>query len=253
MRRSKRNVILVLLLALLPLVSLSYYLVNPYEVRAYLAPWSGLRGMEAGVYVDPTMPAGDVESFRKVVQEARERVSGFFGGEISQPVVVASYSPACQEWYGRGAGVSRRGPLGASVVLSPKGENTDVLSHEWAHCEFARRVGLWALHTGHIPVWFDEGLAMQNDHRALYDTIAVEGRPSQEDLSSIASQEQFWSGGGRGAVWAYRLARQEVECWLHVVGKRGLEELLLRLKQGENFPELYSSIEQRDRENPGND
>lgn len=59
------------------------------------------------------------------------------------------------------------------VVISPNGLDVDVTAHELTHAELHYR-----LYDGKIlpktilPIWFDEGVATQNDYRERYNEIA---------------------------------------------------------------------------------
>jgi hypothetical protein len=244
MRIRRRYIVVPLLGLFLPALAAGYYFQETLEGRSYLAPWSGLTRLDDGLYVDPGMPPEERERVKTVVSESLQRVEHFFGTTTSRPTIIATYTPALQEWLGTTAGVAHRSLIGSNIVLSPTGENVDVLSHEWTHCVLGARVDAMTLLRGRLPVWFDEGLAMQNDRRPLYAVDAVEGMPTPEELVIIATRDGFQTGGGKGAVYAYRLARQEVARWYRIAGKKGLNEFIRRVKEGDDFMTAYKAVEE---------
>jgi hypothetical protein len=63
--------------------------------------------------------------------------------------------------------------LNRAVMLSPRGIDAVIAAHELAHVELHERLGS---HAGHVPQWFDEGLAVlvSDDPRYLRPETAVD-------------------------------------------------------------------------------
>ena len=60
--------------------------------------------------------------------------------------------------------------LRTEVVLDLAHFSIDVTAHELVHAELAQRLGFWT-RTVKLPVWFDEGIAVQLDRRADFDDV----------------------------------------------------------------------------------
>ncbi|MEM7081000.1 MAG: hypothetical protein AAF513_20470 [Pseudomonadota bacterium] len=160
--------------------------------------------------VAPSCPAS-------VTSPAATRVAALFGATTSTPIITCPATPR----FGLGAtiGTTHIAPgLPSIIVLNPEGgASIDVTAHEWAHAEIAQRTS--ALHrTYRLPTWFDEGLAMQVDHRSAFSRPALVGllqkHPAPE-LSEIASPGDFFvfNKEGNGTLH-YAYARCVVGDWL---------------------------------------
>ena len=125
-----------------------------------------------------------------LVKQAQTRLAGFYPDVLSTPYLVCLPQPTLG--LGHIIGTTHFAPgLPAIIVLNPDGQNVDVLAHEWAHAEFASRVGVLT-RTYQVPTWFDEGLAMQVDWRDSYTDAAMAEllqetghRPVLEEISSL--------------------------------------------------------------------
>ena len=139
--------------------------------------------------------------------EAEARVTDFFKGYRSKPLVRSTLKSAL------GVNVetasARFAPLLPTVfVIGPKGQNVDVIAHEIAHAEIRTRVGLLA-RDFRLPTWFDEGLAMQLDHREPFASMAdfdLTQGVTVPRLAEIGTPKRFFVPGYQGTVH-YTLAR----------------------------------------------
>ena len=108
-------------------------------------------------------------SKKQLLQEAKDRIEAKFGIMQSEPVIVFfekqdSFWPLQLNKYGSASFLGSK----TCVVIGPKGQNVDVIAHELMHAETEHRVGYWRRWL-EVPIWFDEGLAMQVDHRERYN------------------------------------------------------------------------------------
>lgn len=179
-------------------------------------------------------------------EKARARVGALLGPVRSSPLIL------CQARPGLGLdvpyGTTRFAPLLPSiVVVGPFGRNLDVLSHEWAHAELASRTGV-LLRMYRVPVWFDEGLAMQLDQRPDYSEVALKryraaGLFSGVTLARLARPEQFFHDGDLGKSH-YALARCVVGRWLHTAHPRmDLLAFLQNISWWRAFPDHNFEVE----------
>lgn len=116
----------------------------------------GLERVAPGVYAEPGLPASRRQQVVSAVEEANRRVDRFYGGRVSSPRIVACLTDGC---YRRIGGGGERGVavLNSAVMLSPRGVDPVIASHEMSHVELHTR-----LHSSgaRVPQWFDEGLAV---------------------------------------------------------------------------------------------
>lgn len=155
----------------------------------------------------------------ELLSAARERVAGLFGSVQSAPLIGCLPEPALgvAVTYGQ----TRFAPLlPAVVLLGPKGQNLDVAAHEWAHAELSKRLGVLT-RSWRVPVWFDEGLAMQVDERPEYQLDQLAAVPgAQPQLEGLATSKQFFSDRAELGRLRYGFARCVVQRW-HSVTLQG--------------------------------
>lgn len=114
------------------------------------------------------------------------------------------------------------------------------------HAETHQRIYQNSTDTSSIPIWFDEGLAVQNDYREPYSNESwlklTDNGQNIPSLSEYSSGEIFFSGSTEDRRARYCLAGHEVSEWLEKNGRSGLLSLLKRVNQGESFSELYFAV-----------
>ncbi|MEM7003071.1 MAG: hypothetical protein AAF529_19950, partial [Pseudomonadota bacterium] len=89
-----------------------------------------------------------------LLNHAEQRVAAFFGTTTSKPWIRCPVRPRLGVGAGIGATFISPG-LPSVILLGPDGAGSvDVIAHEWAHAEIAKRVG--GLRRNLLmPVWFD--------------------------------------------------------------------------------------------------
>ncbi|WP_201761448.1 MULTISPECIES: hypothetical protein [unclassified Nonomuraea] len=114
----------------------------------------GLQRLRSGLYAEPGLAPAQRRHVAEVVEQANQRVRDFFGGRASAPDVLVCLTDDC---YRRIGGGRERGiaVLNRSVMLSPRGVDPVIASHELTHVELHVR-----LDGAEVPQWFDEGLAV---------------------------------------------------------------------------------------------
>ncbi|MET8138992.1 hypothetical protein ABZU32_01645 [Sphaerisporangium sp. NPDC005288] len=195
----------------------------------------GLEDLGEGVYAEPETPAVRGERLLGVVREAERRVADFYGGRKSSPRVLACVTDGC---YRRIGGGGERGVavLNRAVMLSPRGLDVVIASHELSHVELRAR-----LDGGDVPQWFNEGLAVLVSGDARY--LAPAGSP---DRCLVASDKALpaelgrWreAAGGDGNLYAEAACR--VSRWVTANGgSRAVLSLIDRLNAGEEFDAVF--------------
>ena len=150
-----------------------------------------------------------------IVTQSSIRVTELMGTAESRPIIACLNTPRV------GINISHgqtRFALGLPplVLIGPEGINEDVISHELVHAELATRLGLlkraWML-----PTWFDEGMAMQVDHRLDYNLQALRRFQSRGDLQYPALDEiassAFFVAGDQGK-YHYAYSKCLVAHWI---------------------------------------
>ena len=156
---------------------------------------------------------------QELLGAARERIANLYGAVQSAPLIGCVSEPALGVAVAYGQ--TRFAPLlPAVVLLGPKGQNLDVAAHEWAHAELSERVGVLT-RSWRVPVWFDEGLAMQVDHRPEYrrDQLAA-AQGALPQLAQLATAAQFFTDRSESGRLHYALARCVVGRW-HQIALQG--------------------------------
>ena len=185
------------------------------------------------LYVDSAMSKQQQQQFLTTVEQSRSEISRFFGGMQSFPKIYACASKKCFRRFG-GISAKAKSIDDNTVILSKKGLDKITLSHELAHVELHKRLGsphVW----NKVPMWFDEGLAVMacNDPKYRNQNSPISDKQSIK-LNELVTQNQ-WVSAVRGKKPAYSIARKAVENWYRSAGKKGLQDMILRMKKGETF------------------
>ncbi len=150
------------------------------------------------------------------VAEAWERVDGFFGPHRSRPILRCLNGP--RAGLNVVTGTARFAPfVRPLLVIGPKGRTVDIIAHELAHGEISARTSP-LLRSYKLPVWFDEGLAMQLDLRVTYGPDVLEAYRNDPaiklpGLDEIGRPSGFFVPGDQGKAH-YALAKCVVGVWL---------------------------------------
>lgn len=189
-------------------------------------------GVVACALID-AMPSGqDLDEHSELVTAARQRISDLFGTPKARPVLVFwsqtdFFVKLRLNQYASTHMIGWR----ACVFIGPKGQTVDIVAHELVHAEVFERVGAWARWT-QVPVWFDEGLAMQVDYREKY--VLPEGSRTAF-IRNAASPADFFVADDQELTENYAAAKMEVARWVSSVGSKEVYARLARIQSGETF------------------
>ena len=217
--------------------------------RALLVFVAVLSSATAGyAYLNPGIAACIVSKKNQVrsaihdqlVTDSRARIQQTFGSLQSNPLVVFFDEPDTF-WPFRPNEYGSTNFIGSKVcvIIGSKGQNIDVLSHELMHAEIAERVGHWRRFT-ELPVWFDEGLAMQVDYRIAYDLPASESSKA-DDVKSLRTAGDFFTANDATLTKNYASAKTVVKKWVSDVGSSNVYRQLERVRAGESFDSVIIS------------
>lgn len=194
----------------------------------------GFQPMGGGLYVDRDMPVETRSSAEAIVEQARQNVAEFYGGLKAHPLVFACSTAEC---YRRLHGGGSRGMaiLSQALVLSPRGLNVTIATHELSHIELHRRVGTLRAYRGAVPAWFDEGLAVIVSNDTRYLKPGGDGdRCLQSSDQPLPETQRAWLRPGDDSLYAVAACR--VSRWMATHGGGdGVLRLVDRMAAGEDF------------------
>ena len=212
-----------------------------YDTLACLfVDYSKFVQIDKNVYVSPDTTAQNRTELLSLIAQAKARVIAVYGQYSATPVIIAGRNMNSLGIFASNEYASTKFlPGRAYVVLGPKGHNIDVVAHELVHAQIFEHIGFWG-RTLKLPVWFDEGAAMQVDYREKYNLIGI------ENVKLVGSELQytwqFFQGDDKQLTHHYARAKNEVHRWLRKVGHKGIIVLLNRIKQGESFDHVYATL-----------
>lgn len=200
----------------------------------------GFTEAQPQVYVERGVSAEQRRQAVSVLDRASQRVTDFYQGRQSSPQVLICFTSTCYERIG-GGDERGRAILDRAIMLSPRGIDVVIASHELAHIELHKRLSSGS----EVPQWFDEGLAVlvSDDRRYLLpdslpgtatDRCRVEpGRTLPETLA------QWRSAADREQVYAESACR--VSRWIDGRGgPAAVLDLIDRLNRGESFAATFT-------------
>ncbi|MGW0200876.1 hypothetical protein [Nonomuraea sp. NPDC003201] len=194
----------------------------------------GLERLQPGVYAEPGLPPDRRRHVSEVVEQANQRVRDYFGGRKSSPDLLVCLSDDC---YRRIGGGRERGiaVLNRAVMLSPRGVDPVIASHEMTHVELHAR-----LNGADVPQWFDEGLAVvvSDDPRYLAPTGDRCLADSRQPLPVTLEE---WLRAASADPQMYARAACRVSRWAGTNGgKEAVRTLVERLSAGQAFPDIQT-------------
>lgn len=234
-----RFVFPVILIFLLLITGTAFYLYPPEIYRCLfisLSPDFEKIGHE--IYISKNTPDEIRDSVYSLIKEADNRVKSFWesGKRVGNPKIIYCHSNDALLMLSRKKSVvTYKTPINCYIIISKNSLDLDIISHELFHTEFAARIG-YLNSMYEIPVWFDEGLAMQVDYRSQfsdseYDKCKdrIEGKIK---LSELTTSEEFWSDN---YYLHYLKSGHEINQRMKKSGKKGLKKLITSIKEGESF------------------
>jgi hypothetical protein len=168
------------------------------------------------------------EKLLTVIDLGKSRVNQTFGNMIAKPkVVIAANDIEASDFGSNPYGQALLTPLGQCIVFGPKGQNVDVIAHEYTHAEVHYRVG-WLNHMLNVPIWFNEGVALLVDFREPY--LLENIKLSFDQINSVKSD------GFDFSIASYKASRVLVE---HL-DKSTFYDDLEKLKQGQDIKSVFA-------------
>ena len=232
---------LLVLLIFVPVSAMAHFFLFPQQTRSILIGFSDFK-KEGRLYFNSNTPNSKIDSVRSLIQLASRRVTTFWGQKTCDPAFIYCDTESDFNKYGNPFPVPAvtHIKLGAHIVISKEGIDLDIIAHEMSHAELYERIGFYNW-TFKIPTWFDEGLAMQNDHRDYYseDTLKAksDNYKNMPDVRKLVSGRQFNETGTHEQVMLnYMAAKHEVKLWYT---KEKLDKFIKDINAGKSFDEAF--------------
>jgi hypothetical protein len=188
----------------------------------------GLTGVSDHVYSERGLTAAQKDQLAGLAVDARRRVELFYGVRESEPRLLACFTEKCYDRIG-GGGEKGVAVVNRAVMLSPRGLDEVIASHEMAHVELHQRLD------AEVPQWFDEGLAVvvSDDPRYLGEHCRI---PFDGLLPETLSA---WLAAAGADQQVYSQAACRVQRWLAANGGRdAVLALIERMNAGAEFPAI---------------
>ncbi len=219
MRRRRKLVLRgsLIILLFLPLLALGHYFVFPEETRCVLIDISDF-SKDNNLYFKAGVDINTLNIIRKYISDAEKRDSEFLGSLTCKPSFIYCNNEAEYAKYGNGSGspACTHTKLGAYIVLSKDGLNTNIIAHEIIHAELYHRIGFFRYQFA-IPVWFNEGLAMQTDYRADFSEDSLKKYSDSfrnlPSLRKLGTASQFYSGTNEKIILNFATSRYTIQNW----------------------------------------
>lgn len=185
--------------------------------------YSNYSEIAPNIFVSDSFNLTQTDKLFSKITQGKSRVNTTFGQMISNPKVVFTANESEASVFGSNIyGNALLTPLGQCIVFGPKGQNIDVIAHEYTHAEVHHRVG-WLKHLLNVPIWFNEGVALLVDFRKPYLLENID--LSSKEIEFVKNNEFNFSLGN------YQAARVLVDR----IDKSSLYKNLERLKQGQDI------------------
>ena len=229
----KRTILVTCCSALgLGLATLAYAV--PGATACAIVESTRLESLPDGTLVESGSSAPERDKLLDLMSRARARIEKTYGAPRAKPIVVffqdtQFFWPLKLNAYGSTSFIGSR----ACVMVGPKGQNLDVVAHELMHAELFERVGYLRRFT-EVPVWFDEGIAMQVDFRPRYEL--PKGEPIDTTyVRQLETVRQFFQPNDQQLTKNYAAAKAEAAQWLSEVDAQSLYQRFDRIRTGEQF------------------
>ena len=229
------------LLIILAAVISAIFLAANFTKIGYMSmiKYHGFKEVRDNIFIDKNY-LDEEDQVLSMIDSANERNEAFFGELQGETVIIITDDKEKLNKLGNSGSTAFtttyvvNGAHNFTVVSGEKAE-LDILAHELSHAEIHSRIykGKWSS-KDILPVWFDEGLAMQNDYRDKYSESEFKKIDNVRDITTV-NDEEFFDSNKDIRVENYILAKHTVSCWIDAKGKEEVSKLLDAINKGENW------------------
>lgn len=197
----------------------------------------GMEELQPDLYVERNLSADRHQQVVDFADAARRLIHDFYGSRDSSPRILACTTETC---YRRIGGGRERGVavLNRAIILSPRGLDPVIASHEMSHVELHHRLG-WR--SEGVPQWFDEGLAVvvSNDPRYLGPSP---DRCKVDADGALPETLHQWLDAARADEQVYARSACRVVRWMDANGgPAAVRKLIEQLNSGNKFDAVMTS------------
>ena len=237
-----KNILRVLLIILLflPLIAAAHFFIFPQETRCILIDFAGFK-QQQNIYYRKKVPVGTIQQLIKLKFDAEKKVTNFWkdADNIRYKLIYCESQQDYKNYGSEGSPAVANIKMGAYVVMPKNMFDVNILSHEISHTVLYRKIGWYRLHFK-IPVWFDEGLAMQVDDRDYYSIDTLLHKKAVgiilPDVTQMDTPEKFHNGSAEQIMLNYSTAKYIVHEWLM---KNSLNTFIKAIDNGYSFEKSY--------------
>jgi len=157
------------------------------------------------------------ERYDALLTDARQRVVNTFGSSNSDPLIIFFDSADAFPFFnpnpfGSAQFIGNR----ACLFIGPEGQNVDVVAHELMHADIFNHIGPFKRWL-HLPMWVDEGLAMQVDFRPQYQLNDISDA-ELIDVETWTTYRKFFDVPDGNLTRRYGIAKHHVAEWVESIG-----------------------------------
>jgi len=207
---------------------------------------SNFNEVDKNIYIDNELENSESTRLQILVNQAKSRITSKYGIMTSSPVVIVVDSHKTAQKYGLGPDRQTVrayiAPWGKYLVISSSTQSVNLLAHEYFHIEISEQIGYLVFKTK-LPVWLDEGLAMQVDYRERY---MLDNRPfSSSEIDRVKRlnrSSDFFTGNNEQTTRNFLAAKAAVYEILNQHSDKSLYSLFYRVRKGEDIADVFSRI-----------
>lgn len=234
--KKKSRLVVILAILVIAIFLLANFIKIGYMITI---KYHGFKEVRNNIFIDKNY-LNEEEEILSIIDAANNRNKAFFGELEGKTVIIVTDEEEKLNKLGNPSSTAFtttyvfNGAHNYTVVAGKKAE-LDVLAHELSHAEIHSRLykNKWSSKDS-IPIWFDEGLAMQNDYRDKYSEGEFEKISDARDITDI-SDEAFFDSNKEIRVENYILAKHMVSTLIKDKGKEQIFNLIDRVNNGEKF------------------
>lgn len=185
------------------------------------------------------------EDVRAVTDRAEERVKAFFGDmhSLDETIVIICDDEKISKKIGDKVTHTFLWPSGRDYIcLSNEYFNVDIVAHEFTHAELHWYLSDEARKS--LPLWFDEGMATQNDYRERYSYESwVERTDNGANVTALKDMDEhseFHCKDDQERQFHYICAKHEIAGWLD---GHSTEEMISFIKSINDGGDFYARYE----------
>ena len=195
------------------------------------------------IYSSIDTPKDTLLILHDAIREGSKINESFWGKKLDKVIVIYCHNQSLYKKYGQ-KGTAALTRLGTYVIVPATGLEAEILSHEFCHAEIFNNVGRsWWVYYQRLPIWFDEGIALQFNNNGIYSekSLASIKSMSLKELRKIDKPRYFYTDNYNQVLHHYCVSKIEISRWLSIHNKEDLFKVFKALKDGKDFYEAYSN------------